>query len=123
MTNFLEYFKDKRKVASELNKVPCHKDIHFIIKHHPTKTYLGDGGVTQHVSNLGTRWKSVVSFMPRRLYPLENNPQYPLDRRLGGPHSQSGRRGRESNYGSPATILTELMRLPLEFFNDDLLTT
>jgi hypothetical protein len=33
---------------------------------------------------------TVVSFMPLQLYPQENNPQYPLDRRLGGPQSRSG---------------------------------
>jgi hypothetical protein len=32
----------------------------------------------------------VVRFIPRPLYPQGKSPQYPLDRRLGGPQSQSG---------------------------------
>jgi hypothetical protein len=32
---------------------------------------------------------------PRLLYLWEKSTQYPLDRRLGGPQSQSGRRGEE----------------------------
>jgi hypothetical protein len=33
--------------------------------------------------------------MPRPLYPQGKSPQYPLDRRLGGPQSPSGQRGEE----------------------------
>jgi len=33
----------------------------------------------------------VVSFTLRSLYPQGKSPWYPLDRRLGGPHSRSGR--------------------------------
>jgi hypothetical protein len=32
-----------------------------------------------------------------QLYPHGKNPWYPLDRRLGGPETQSGRRGEEKN--------------------------
>jgi hypothetical protein len=35
----------------------------------------------------------VVSFTPLPLYPGGESPRYPLDRWLGGPQSQSGRRG------------------------------
>jgi hypothetical protein len=35
------------------------------------------------------------SFTSRPLYPQRKNLQYPLDRRLGGPQSRSGRRGEE----------------------------
>jgi hypothetical protein len=41
--------------------------------------------------DLGTSWKWMVSFTPRPLYPRGKSPRYPLDRRLGGPQSQSGR--------------------------------
>jgi hypothetical protein len=34
--------------------------------------------------DLGTRWKWVVSFTLRPLYPQRKSPWYPLDRRLGG---------------------------------------
>jgi hypothetical protein len=37
----------------------------------------------------------VVSFTPRPLYPKGKSPWYPLDRRLGGPQSRSGRCGEE----------------------------
>jgi hypothetical protein len=36
-----------------------------------------------------------VNFMPRPLYPRGKSHRYPLDRRLGGPQSRSGRRGEE----------------------------
>jgi hypothetical protein len=39
----------------------------------------------------------VVSFTPRQLYPQGKSPWYPLDRRLGGPLSHSGRGGEEKN--------------------------
>jgi hypothetical protein len=51
----------------------------------------GSGGITPRILDLGTRWRWVVSFTPRPLYPQGKNPWYPLDRRLGGPRSQSGR--------------------------------
>jgi hypothetical protein len=40
------------------------------------------------------RW--VVSFTPRPLYPRGKSPRYPLDRRLGGLQSRSGRLGEET---------------------------
>jgi hypothetical protein len=36
-------------------------------------------------------------FTPRPLYPQGESPWYPLDRRLGGPQSRSGRGGEEKN--------------------------
>jgi hypothetical protein len=67
----------------------------------------------------------VVSFTPRSLYPRGKRPWYPLDKRLGGPRSQSGRGGEEkSSHHYPChewnprrlscslvTTLTELPRL------------
>jgi hypothetical protein len=38
----------------------------------------------------------VVSFTPWPLYPQGKSPCYPLDRRLGGPQSRSGRGGEEN---------------------------
>jgi hypothetical protein len=47
---------------------------------------------------LGIRWRWVVSFTPRPLYPRERKrPSYPLDRRLVGPQSRSGHGGEEKN--------------------------
>jgi hypothetical protein len=39
----------------------------------------------------GTRWRSVISLTPLPLYLRGNGPQYPLHRRLRGPHSRSER--------------------------------
>jgi hypothetical protein len=62
------------------NKVPRHEDIYCLIKHHAMNTYWGSGGIAPHILNLGTRWRWVVSFTPRPLYPLGRAPRYPLDR-------------------------------------------
>jgi hypothetical protein len=42
--------------------------------------------------------------MPRPIYPRGKSPQYPLDRRLGGPQSLSGRGGEEKNSQPPPGI-------------------
>jgi len=42
--------------------------------------------------------------MPRPLYPLGKSPWYPLNRRLGGPQSRSGRGGEEKNSQPPPAI-------------------
>jgi hypothetical protein len=49
------------------------------------------------ILNLGTRWRWAVSFTPLLLYLRGNNPWYPFHRKLGGPHSRSGRYGEEKN--------------------------
>jgi hypothetical protein len=50
---------------------------------------FGSGVIAPHILDFGTRWRWVVSFTPRLWYPL--------DRRLGGPQSRSGRGGEEKN--------------------------
>jgi hypothetical protein len=45
--------------------------------------------------DLSTRWRRVVSFMPRPLYTQGKSPQYPLDKRLGGPECHSGCSGED----------------------------
>jgi hypothetical protein len=45
----------------------------------------GSGGIAPRILNLGTRWRWVVSFTPKPLYPQGKRPCYPLDRRLGVP--------------------------------------
>jgi hypothetical protein len=47
------------------------------------------------ILDLGTRQRWVVSSTPRPLYSLRNRPWYPLERRLVGPQSRSGRRGEQ----------------------------
>jgi hypothetical protein len=49
----------------------------------------------QHFLYLDISWRDVVSFRPRPLYPRGNSPLYPFDWRLGGPQSQSVRRGED----------------------------
>jgi hypothetical protein len=55
----------------------------------------------EHMGNwrcgLITRWRWMASFTPLMLYPQGRSPRYPLDRRLGGPQSQSGHREEEKN--------------------------
>jgi hypothetical protein len=68
------------------------------------KTYWGNGCIAPCILDLGTRWRWVVSFTPRPLYPKKKSPWYPLDRRLGGPQSRSGRGGEEKNSQTPPGI-------------------
>jgi hypothetical protein len=62
-----------------------------LTKHHAVKSYWYSGGVTLRIFNLGTRWKSVVSFTLRPLYPRGKKSRYQLDRSLGGRQGLSGR--------------------------------
>jgi hypothetical protein len=69
----------------------------------------------------------VASFTPQSLYPRGKSPWYPLERRLGGPHSRSGSCGEEtildptgtrtpnpwSSSPQPVAIPTGLSRLPV----------
>jgi len=49
--------------------------------------YWGSGGIAPCILDLGSRWRWVVSFTLRLLYPQGKSPWYPLVRRLGGPPS------------------------------------
>jgi hypothetical protein len=73
-------------------------------KHHAMVTYLGSGGIAPRILNLGIRWRRVVSFIPRPLYPQGKISRYPLDRRLGGPQSRSGHGGEETNSRLPLGV-------------------
>jgi hypothetical protein len=68
-----------------------------LTKHNAMKTYWGSGDIAPLILVLGTRCRWVVSFTPWPLYPQGKSPWYPLDRRLGGPQSRSGRGGEEKN--------------------------
>jgi hypothetical protein len=52
-----------------------------------TKSYVGWRGITPLIIKTGVRWKWVVNFTPRPIYP-EKKPWCLLQRRLGGPHSR-----------------------------------
>jgi hypothetical protein len=51
------------------------------------KKYCGNRGIAPLILNLGNRWKWLVSFTPRPLYPQGKSPWHPLDRRLMGPRA------------------------------------
>jgi hypothetical protein len=78
---------------------------------------LGSGGTAPHILNLVIRWRWVVSFIHRPLYPRGKKRRYPLHRRLCGPRSLSGHvgkekslsPGRESNPGRPVCSLAEAL--------------
>jgi hypothetical protein len=55
--------------------------------------------------DFGTSWRWVVSFTTRPLYPRGKSPQYPLNRRMGGTQSRSGRDG-EVNILNPIATRT-----------------
>jgi hypothetical protein len=97
-----------------------------LTKHHAMKAYWGRGGIASRIIDLGTRWRWVVSFTPRPLYPQGKLPWYPLDRRLDEPQNRSGHGGEEKNSQpptgnrtlepkssspAPSAIPTELSRL------------
>jgi hypothetical protein len=78
---------------------------------------MGEWRYRSIILDLGTRWKWVVSFMPRPL-----NPRYPLDRVLGGHQSWSGRWGEEKNLTSfgnrtPAIQPVALQAAPFRALN------
>jgi hypothetical protein len=59
-----------------------------LTKHHAMKVYWGVEIYLHAFFDLGTRWRRVVSFTFRPLYPQRKNPWYPLDRRLAGNFNQ-----------------------------------
>jgi hypothetical protein len=61
-----------------------------LIKHHPLKL-MGYKCISPRILNHSSRWRWEVSFTPWLLYPRWKSPQYPLDSRLGGLQSPSGR--------------------------------
>jgi len=54
------------------------------------KAYWWNEGIARRILNLATRWRWVVSFRPRPLYPREEGLRYPLYRRLVWSQSLSG---------------------------------
>jgi hypothetical protein len=67
---------------------------------------LGSRGIAPRILDLCTRWRWVVSFTPRPLYPQGKSPWYPLDKRLGGAQNRSGHGGEEKNSQPPAGTRT-----------------
>jgi hypothetical protein len=53
--------------------------------------HIGMWRYTSRILNFGTWWRWVVKFMSWPPYPSGKHPQYPLNRRLGGSQSRTGR--------------------------------
>jgi hypothetical protein len=62
------------------------------------------------ILNLGTRWMRVATFTPLPFKPQGNGPRYPMDRRLGGPQSRTGRCDDEKNALFPPGIEPQFPR-------------
>jgi hypothetical protein len=73
-----------------------------LTKHRAMKTYWESGNIGPRIIDLGTRWRWVVSFTPRLLYPQGKSPLYPLDRRPGRTRSRSGHSGGEKKNSQPS---------------------
>jgi len=68
----------------------------------------GNGGKALRVLNVETTWRWVFTFTLVPLYCQGKNPRYPLNRKLSGPNSRSGRFGEEKNsclFGNRTTFL------------------
>jgi len=75
-----------------------------LTKYYTVNTYYGSEGIAPRILKLGTRCRWVVSFTPRSLYPRGKNSEGPLDMRLGGLRSRSGRCGKKRNWLPPPGI-------------------
>jgi hypothetical protein len=51
------------------------------------ETYRGSRGIAPLILDLGIRWRWVVNFMPRPLYPQGKSPWCPLNRRWVDPRT------------------------------------
>jgi hypothetical protein len=94
------------KLSLYLTKYPPWRRIHCLIKHHAMMACLRSGVLASCILNLGTRWRWVVSFT---LWPLY--PRYPLDWRLCGLQSRSGRDDEEKNIPAPVGDRTPVVQL------------
>jgi len=70
--------ESKHKSLYEKVKLSLH-----LTKHHAIKTYWGSAGIAPRILNHDTRWRWMVSFTLRPLYPLGKSPLYAWCRRAG----------------------------------------
>jgi hypothetical protein len=68
------------------------------------KAYWGMEAQLHSFFELGTKWRWGVIFTLQPLYVQGKSPWYPLDRRLDGLQSRSGRGGEEKNSQPPPGI-------------------
>jgi hypothetical protein len=64
------------------------------------------GCIEPYFLHIGTSGRWVVRFTTRSLYTQGKSPRHPLDRRLGGPQSQSRRHGEEKIFDPTGTRTT-----------------
>jgi hypothetical protein len=57
---------------------------------------MGEWRYSSTILHLGTRWRWMVRFTPRPLYPWRKSSGCPFDRRMAGPQSRSGQCGVKS---------------------------
>jgi hypothetical protein len=72
----------------------------------------GKGGSVAYMFKLGIRFRSVVSFTPRPLYPQGKSDWHPLDRRSGGTQNKSGCCVLENNLSPLLGIELRFLGLP-----------
>jgi hypothetical protein len=84
------------------------------------KVYWGSGGIDPRILDLGTRWRWVVGFTLRPLHPQGKIPWYPLDRRLGGLQSRSGRGGEQKNSQPPPELEPLIIQLVAQRYTTEL---
>jgi hypothetical protein len=93
------FYKQKGKKVKMKLSLGC-----ILTENHAMKAYWGVEVQLHPFFDLGNRWRWLMSFTPRPLYPQGKSPWYPLDKRLGGPQSRSGRGGEEKNSQPPPGI-------------------
>jgi len=49
---------------------------------------MARGGIAPRILNFDIRWRWMVRFTTRSLYPRGKNSRFPMDRKLGGPLSR-----------------------------------
>jgi hypothetical protein len=59
--------------------------------------HMGEWKYSSTILDFGIRSSWVDSFTPQPIQPRGNLPRYPSDRKLGAPHSRSGRYGEKKN--------------------------
>jgi hypothetical protein len=72
--------------------------------------------------DIGTSWRCVISFTPRRFSPRRKSPRYPLDMRLGGPQGRYGRyskvkilAGTETRTPNPRSFSLKPAAIPTDY--------
>jgi hypothetical protein len=101
MVKFEQFYFDKQMDTTRLSvnsKGKVKVKSHCLINHRPMETYWGSGGIALHILNLGTRWRSAVSFTPRPLYPQDKSLSYPMNMKSGRKQNWSGCSGEEKKF-------------------------